>query len=316
VASVFLSYARADTGAVDALEHELRQLKVQIWRDQKNLYSGQRWPKALGEAIAAADALVLMWSSQAAQSEFVELEWTTALALRKPLLPCLLDQTPLPAALRAIHAITLTQLDRVAQEIEAALRTAKPSNEVAQNDAVLSDLAKIEAQDAKVALKLARAVFVQHGLNVQGTVYQAGGDIHINAPATSAATKPWPERWQVWVAIVVGILTAITLARGLLTNSTAKVTASVETQAAKATEQVLAGFVRGEKNEPLEEVTLSLPAFKLSQTTDQNGYFHFVIKVSEQQTVVLLANKKGYGTYETYATLGNPNMNFALRRQK
>jgi hypothetical protein len=71
--------------------------------------------------------------------------------------------------------------------------------------------------------------------NLYSGVYQAGGDILINMPAATAARKPWPERWQVWVAIVVGILSATTLAKGLMTNSTAKTPPVIHTQPIQAT---------------------------------------------------------------------------------
>jgi len=41
----------------------------------------------------------------------VEFEWNSAIALRKTILPCLLDDAPLPPALSAINAIDMRQLD-------------------------------------------------------------------------------------------------------------------------------------------------------------------------------------------------------------
>ena len=46
-----------------------------VWRDKTNLHAGERWPKKLGDAIAEAEALVLLWSTDASHSDFVELEW-------------------------------------------------------------------------------------------------------------------------------------------------------------------------------------------------------------------------------------------------
>jgi hypothetical protein len=54
--SVFLSYSRNDLSLVEQLEAQLKNAPdVSVWRDQESLYGGQRWPKALGEAIAAQD---------------------------------------------------------------------------------------------------------------------------------------------------------------------------------------------------------------------------------------------------------------------
>ncbi len=102
MSTLFLSYARADLDQVVPLARDLEARGLRVWRDQERLYSGQRWPKAIGEAIAGQEALLLMWSQRAAQSPWVEWEWTTALALQKPLLLCHLDATPLPPSLQAV----------------------------------------------------------------------------------------------------------------------------------------------------------------------------------------------------------------------
>ena len=68
MATVFLSYAHEDGAAVDGVATSLRSAGIEVWRDRERLYAGQRWPRALGEAIAAADALVLLWSNRAANS--------------------------------------------------------------------------------------------------------------------------------------------------------------------------------------------------------------------------------------------------------
>ena len=96
MAQVFLSYARSDLPTLQPLLQALGAHGITVWRDQDNLYGGQHWPKAIGEAIAAHEVLMLVWSQEAAASHFVELEWNTALALQKSILPCCLDSTPLP----------------------------------------------------------------------------------------------------------------------------------------------------------------------------------------------------------------------------
>src|SRR5262245_12311981 len=99
---VFLSYSRGDLDAVLVLEQRIGQ-RVSVWRDQEKIYGGDRWPKVLGEAIDANDVVLLVWSQHSAASHYVEFEWCTALALRKPIIPWLLDETPLPPSLRAVN---------------------------------------------------------------------------------------------------------------------------------------------------------------------------------------------------------------------
>ncbi len=103
--SIFLSYARQDIDTVANLAQQLRALGSTVWRDQDSLRGGQHWPQIIGEAIDTHDVFLLVWSQHAAQPHFVEWKWNTATAVSKPFLPFLLDATPLPAALRAIHAV-------------------------------------------------------------------------------------------------------------------------------------------------------------------------------------------------------------------
>jgi len=78
----FLSYSREDLRQAEQIAGHIAATGITVWCDQEQLHVGQTWPKALGEAIAASDALLLLWSSRAAGSAFVELEWCTALALK------------------------------------------------------------------------------------------------------------------------------------------------------------------------------------------------------------------------------------------
>ncbi len=59
MSKVFISYAREDEEAVDGLHETLSAAGVSVWRDQESLRLGERWPKALGEAIAEQDYFVL-----------------------------------------------------------------------------------------------------------------------------------------------------------------------------------------------------------------------------------------------------------------
>ena len=66
---VFISYSRHDLSAAQQFEHALQAQGIATWRDQESIYGGQQWPKAIGEAIAAHDYVLLVWSKSAAQWE-------------------------------------------------------------------------------------------------------------------------------------------------------------------------------------------------------------------------------------------------------
>ncbi len=90
--TVFLSYSRLDLPLIEQLAARLRASspEIAIWRDQEKIYGGQKWPEVLGAAIADQDIFLLAWSKNAAASHFVELEWNTAIALKKTIIPYLL----------------------------------------------------------------------------------------------------------------------------------------------------------------------------------------------------------------------------------
>ncbi|HRI38004.1 MAG TPA: toll/interleukin-1 receptor domain-containing protein, partial [Nitrospira sp.] len=217
--SVFLSYSRADVPLIEQLVAHFRDSspEVLIWRDQEKIYGGQKWPKILGEAIADQNVFLLAWSKNAASSHFVELEWNTAIALKKPIIPCLLDDTPLAPSLRAFHGYSMQDV----AGLTTSLATAPPVDQ-SRRTPVLAKLDDITSLDKTAVLAQAKAVFAQQQWTVQGNVYQAGGDIHIHnepsASSTAERTKPLVQPWQAWVSLAVAVLTTVILLLDLPAN--------------------------------------------------------------------------------------------------
>jgi hypothetical protein len=123
----------------------------------------------------------LLWSSRAAESTFVELEGCTAVALRRTVLPCRLDQTPLPPSLAAIEAFPPAGIAAAARKFLVAPAGETKSPDPSRTQRVVHQLAEIGAGAPEEVLQKAKAVFAQSNWMVQGLVYQAEGDIHIGA---------------------------------------------------------------------------------------------------------------------------------------
>jgi len=96
---VFLSYSRADTARVQPLLDELRRLGYTVFFDVQSIVPGEQWKPRLERSIANSRTLVLCWSENTRNSEYITFEYSRAEALHKPILPWLLDKTPLPAML-------------------------------------------------------------------------------------------------------------------------------------------------------------------------------------------------------------------------
>ena len=177
---IFISYSRQDLAVVQRVEQALTANGFSVWRDQESLYGGQQWPKEIGEAIATSDYFLLLWSNNAADSHFVEFEWTTAIALGKAIIPCLLHDTPLPSSLRGIHGIDVTDLQEALPRLLTALQTPLPEPAPERHSSeVINKLQRIAVTDPEQVLTQVKSIFNQEGWNIQGNVYHAAGDIFL-----------------------------------------------------------------------------------------------------------------------------------------
>jgi hypothetical protein len=320
--TVFLSYSREDLPLIKQLEAQLKShSEISIWRDQEKIYGGQKWPKVLGEAIADQDVFLLAWSKHSAASHFVELEWCTAIALQKTIIPCLLDETPLAPSLKTFHGYRLDDADGLITSLRSA-----PLADGQRREPVIRKLSEITATEEAAALAQAKAVFAQQQWTVQGNVYQAGGDIHIHSePSTlpgTEKTKPLVERWQAWVVIIGGILVAILAALQLRDRIWPPETrdlhspTSTKDQAEQFVEQPIAGTIFGEGDERLPGVLIKLPEFNQSVVSDENGRYQFSVKAHQTQQVELLAEKNGYESMERFVSSGNEHNDFTMQRTR
>ncbi len=134
--------------------------------------------------------------------------------------------------------------------------------------------------------------------------------------AIKKTSKNVIERWQVWIVVLVGILSIISWFIDLPQKLSESVSVfSGNQQGERIVEQPLSGSIRDETNEPLAGVRVSLADFRITVTTDQLGRFQFQVKAPHQASVELLARKDGYQTHEQYASLGNTRLSFTMRRR-
>jgi hypothetical protein len=117
---VFLSYSRADTERVQPLRDALRRHGYRVFFDTQSIDPGAPWKKRLESSIRASRTLVLCWSEHTRGSDYITFEYSRAEALHKPILPWLLDKTPLPAMLE-IQGITLSDSEQAASALRPAL---------------------------------------------------------------------------------------------------------------------------------------------------------------------------------------------------
>ena len=96
---LFISYAWKDKKKVRRLATELRSAGIEIWLDESDTRPGDQISTEVSRALKWSDMLILVWSAAACASQWVEQEWGAANSSHKKIVPCLLDETRLPALL-------------------------------------------------------------------------------------------------------------------------------------------------------------------------------------------------------------------------
>jgi hypothetical protein len=108
--------------------------------------------------------------------------------LRKTILPCSLDDTPLPPSLSAVNTIDIRQLDDALPRILQALQRPVPAPDPAHTTDVIAQLRSLASAEPEEVVEAARSIFAQQGWSVQGNIYQAARDIHVTVK--QPAEKP------------------------------------------------------------------------------------------------------------------------------
>lgn len=93
--SVFISYSRKDKAIVNPLVELLKTVNSEVFRDEDSIKPGELWEMVIEKTIDSAEKILVFWSDNSAVSEYVEKEYSQAIALEKLVVPILLDSTPL-----------------------------------------------------------------------------------------------------------------------------------------------------------------------------------------------------------------------------
>ncbi len=106
MADIFISYARSTAVQAQQIADALRGLGYGVWRDDE-LPAHRAYAEVIEERLKAAKAVVVVWSAEAAKSEWVQSEADRARTDRK-LVQLTVDGTPLPMPFGRIQCADLT----------------------------------------------------------------------------------------------------------------------------------------------------------------------------------------------------------------
>ena len=109
---VFISHSWKNKTPAQLIADALAD-SAEVWLDVQQLKAGDRIQAAIDEALAEMDAVVVLWSRDAAESDGVDAELRSTVRLEKKLLPVLLDDTPVERhpALAGLYGINLDAAD-------------------------------------------------------------------------------------------------------------------------------------------------------------------------------------------------------------
>ncbi len=96
---VFISYCKGDRNFAELLSNKLQGAGFAVWMDEDSLKAGDRWKKEIEQGIKKADSLIVLMSSDATRSNWVQFEWAYAKGAGKKIIPVILEQIELPGPL-------------------------------------------------------------------------------------------------------------------------------------------------------------------------------------------------------------------------
>jgi DNA-binding response OmpR family regulator len=108
-ADLFISYSQKDLAAIKSLATILQQDGWSLWFDQK-LRAGATFDRVIEQALTDARAVIVAWSKNSVNSDWVRAEAAFALESAK-LFPVRLDDTPLPLRFIHVHTLNLSGWD-------------------------------------------------------------------------------------------------------------------------------------------------------------------------------------------------------------
>ena len=99
---IFISYNWNDSEFVAQIEDLLKVAGAEVWVDKTFVLPGDQVSEHVSEALEWCTTMLLFWSEAASNSAWVKLELSAAISLHKRIIPCLADDTEVPAILRGI----------------------------------------------------------------------------------------------------------------------------------------------------------------------------------------------------------------------
>jgi hypothetical protein len=135
----FVSHSSANRAIATGLESGLQASGLKIWLDEADIHLGSLLRDELHTSIHRCRVLLLLWSKPASASRWINAEWLIAFHLGKYILPCKLDEEPLPQCLEStvflnIRDVQQSDIERLARAIKEAPSSSKRLGSVMRSE--------------------------------------------------------------------------------------------------------------------------------------------------------------------------------------
>ena len=171
----FFSYCRDDSSFVVRLAADLKEAGAKVWLDQLDIAPGQRWDRAIEEALMSCPSLIVILSPTSIESTNVMDEVSFALEEKKTVIPVVYKDCVIPFRLRRLQYVDFKQdYDYGFQQLLGALTPVQKTEHIASTSSqVRTDIPETkkpfsEAEQAHLAEKR-RKVVEQARLEVERT---------------------------------------------------------------------------------------------------------------------------------------------------
>jgi len=136
--AAFFSYCREDSDFALRLAEDLKAAGASVWRDQLDIVPGQRWDRAVEDALANSPRMLVILSPASVGSTNVMDEVSFALEEKKTVIPIIYKDCTVPFRLRRVQYVDFRQdYNRGLKEL---LKTLAPEQKAAQSAPAISDV--------------------------------------------------------------------------------------------------------------------------------------------------------------------------------
>lgn len=133
----FFSYSRDDSEFVLRLAGDLKAARASVWMDQLDIVPGQRWDRAVEDALANCPCMIVILSPASINSTNVMDEVSFALEERKTVIPVIHKNCTVPFRLRRLQYVDFRQ--DYACGLRELLKTLAAEPKVGQSTPAISD---------------------------------------------------------------------------------------------------------------------------------------------------------------------------------